>query len=252
VTPTLLDARLVSDLPVPSIRYALVRVGFTVPTTVLVAALVGIALFGYRALSRAFASGRLRPPRDRHAFGALVVLGISGALIGPALLPAPLVVFPPRVELALPFLAIAAGVGIHGVAQALGRYGRISATLTIAALAVSTLLEPRTLGSAFAPLFGGAAHVAQSRVLAPGDGSEVAILARSIDRLGRADINLNAPEVPQELWQTLRETGRMRTQVKQSVVPEAVLQVVRGPSQRGEPLARVVRDGAVLWTLVKR
>jgi 4-amino-4-deoxy-L-arabinose transferase-like glycosyltransferase len=250
IEPTIYAGRLVEQLPAPK-SYALSFVMQTLPAVVLVALLLGLVLIVHRALGRRFAAGCLRPAADRRALGAFVVIGLVVTLFGPALAPPPLVTFPPPVEAALPFVAIAAAFGVDAAARkAAGRYAWLVTAFIIAVVAHLALRAPSTGGASFNVLLGGAARVVQSRALPIGDGSEVAALAEPLDALGRAQISLLAPEVPPALWRVLRDARRLRTVVVSSAERDG-LALIRGEGH-GDVVARVEREGAVLWTLVRR
>jgi hypothetical protein len=251
VVPVLHRARTVSAVSPPTLGYALDWLVFTLPSVVLVAALVGLVAIAHRALGRRFASGRLRPPRDRHALGALAVIGLGAVLLGPALAPAPLLRFPPRVELALPFVAMAAALGLEALGSLVlegRRWLFYAAPVVVCALVLSSI-APATQGASYAPLLGGARTVQGSRIFAGGDGSELASFAPAIDGLGRATLELQTNEAPPELWRVLVEMQRLRTTIVAAAADRGAAELVRGPLPGRAGLARVRRDGAVLWTL---
>jgi hypothetical protein len=180
-----------------------------------------------------------------------VVAGLVVTLLGPALAPPPLVSFPPPVEAALPFVAIAAAFGVDAAARkAAGHYAWLVTAFIIAAVTHLALRAPSTGGASFNVLLGGAARVAQSRALPVGDGSEVAALAEPLDAMGRAELSLLAPEVPPALWRELRDAGRLRTVIVSRAERDG-FSLIRGHGH-GDVVARVEREGAVLWTLVRR
>lgn len=235
----------VRALPVPG-AFAVSWLVQTLPLALSLAALAGAGWFSWRALARRFAAGRLRPPRLPGAPGALVLLGLGGALVGPALAPDVLTRFPPRVELALPFVALLAGATLDRIAAL--RTGRWIAAGVVAATAWTTLHAPATLAAAHTPLLGGPARVASQRALPVVDGSELGALARAIDALGQAQVTLHAPEVPPQIWDVLRSAGRLRTFVVTVPGGQGELELVRGGGD-GSAQARVTREGAELWTL---
>ena len=60
---------------------------------------------------------RCVPLADRHALGALALIGIAGWLVGVALMPDVLTTFPPRVVTLLPLVAIASALGLMKLAS---------------------------------------------------------------------------------------------------------------------------------------
>lgn len=251
VTPSVYAARVVKQAAVPA-SYSLAWLGLTLPAAVVACAATGLAALAHRALARRFASGSPRPPADRRRIGALVALGLVATLLAPACEPRPLVVFPPRLELALPFVAIAAAVGLERGARVIAgarRWGLVAAVVVAAVLWLA-VRAPRTGAASFDELLGGARTVVAARVLSAGDGSEIAALAPAIDALGRPHVTLSAPDVPPELWAVLHDAGRLRTSITSGRTGELAL--VRGPAEGGTFVGSVKRDGVVLWTLVAR
>jgi hypothetical protein len=236
----------------PVLAYSLAWLLWTLPSVIVAAAIAGLAAIVHRALARRFASGRLRPLRDRTGLGALVVLGGAATVVGPALAPSPLLVFPPRFELALPFVAIPAALGVEAAGRlaAGARLSWLPAAVTVAAVAWQTLRAPATLAASYAPLFGGAGEVIRSKVFSVGDGSELGALAAALDRLPASPIGLHAPDVPEAVWQELKRYGRLKATIVRTADPSG-LRLERGAAQAGRPLAVVVRDRAPLWTLVE-
>jgi hypothetical protein len=213
-------------------------------------ALLGAVWLAHRALARRFAAGRLRPPRDRRAGGALLLLGLAASLLGPALAPDVLTRFPPHVELSLPFVAALAALGLERIAAAhrpvLG--GALAAGIVVSSAWI-TLRAPSTLSAAFEPFFGGVGRVSASAALPVGDGSELGALARPIDSLGSTELGLHAPDVPAELWTVLRQAGRLRTFVVPLPSPRpGALELVRGRA-KGDRVASVERGSTAIWTL---
>lgn len=253
VHPTLYAGRLVDSPPVP-LGYAPLWLATSLPAVVLVCGFIGFGLVLHRGLARIFARGPLRPPRDRHALGALAVLGVAFGAIGPALCPAVLTVFPPRVALALPFVALLAAVGVERAARvAVGqRLAALPAALVVVVVGLVALRAPGTDSAAYDVLLGGARSGAARSVFPIGDGSELGVLARRIDQLGRSQMTLLAPQVPPGIWDTLRDAGRLRTAIATASV-EAPHQLVleRGKRSGGRVVAAVHRDGVTLWALVR-
>ncbi len=235
----------------PILGYSLIWLLWTLPGVTAVAAIVGFSTIVHRGLARRFASGRLRPARDRTALGALVVIGAAATLIGPAFAPSPVSVFPPRFELVLPFIAIAAALGVDAAARtAAGPRAWLPAAAITVILAWLTLRAPATLAASYASLFGGAKSATQHKLFAIGDGSELGALAPALDRLQTSSLSLHSPEVPDALWQELKRHGRLRTTVV-GATNVAGLRIERGSTRTGRALAVVERDGAPIWTLVE-
>lgn len=252
VVPTLFAGHVVRDAVVP-FGYVPTWLALTLPAAVLVCALVGLVALAHRALARRFASGALCPPRDPQALGVLVALGLLATVFAPALEARPLVLLPPRLELTLPFVAIAAGVGLDRVARAAGGgkgWWAVAGGVVLATLFLA-LRAPRTASASFDLLLGGARGVVATRVLAAGDGSELAVLAPRIDALGRTHVTLSTRDVPKQLWPVLDEFGRLHTNVE-AVPAGGELELARGARHDGRVVATVKRDGAVLWTLTRR
>jgi hypothetical protein len=236
----------------PVLSYSLVWLLWTLPSVIVVAAAVGLVAIVHRALARRFASGRLRPGRERQALGALVVISACSTLIGPALAPSPLLVFPPRFELLLPFVAIAAAFGIEAAARhaAGARRAWLPAAAIVAALAWQALSQPATLAASHAPLLGGASSALRRSVFSLGDGSELGALLPELDRLGVSPLALHAPDVPEALWHELKRYGRLKAAITPAA-SAAGLRMERGALRTGRALAVVERDGAPLWTLAE-
>lgn len=271
IAPALYRGSIVAASPVPK-GYALELFLFVLPATTLALALAGGMALASRAVRRAWDPPRRKPARDRAAGGALVSVGLAFALALPAIAPDPLLVFPPRVDLALPFAAIAAGVGLD---RALGALARLfpsarrlvpaAACLLLAPAAFSTLREPSTASAAFSPLAGGARRVGALRTFATNDGTALRPIAIALDRLGRSEVALYAPDVPADVWEAMRAFGQLRRPVR--IVPnlasaelvvvtetpggQAALRALHATSSSPEPLATVARDGARLVALYR-
>ena len=252
VEPAPYAGEVVRALPVPG-GFASSWLVLSLPLALTLAALLGGFVVAHAGLGRRFASGSLRPPRDRLAVGVLFALGLGAALVGPPLSPDVFTRFPPRVEIALPFVAAFAAVGLSRIALAQGRatVGYAIAGVLLLSLAVVSLHAPATLAASFEPLFGGSARIARTRALPLGDGSELGPIAAGIDQFGMAQIALHAPDVPAEAWDVLRSAGRMRTFVVTVPAPTGTeYELVRGTSS-GQALVTVQRGGATLWTLAR-
>ncbi|MEB2313764.1 MAG: hypothetical protein OZ921_05615 [Sorangiineae bacterium] len=249
--PTLYAGKLVGE-SVP-LGFGPLWLTLSLPAVLLAGALLGLVVFAHRTLARRYALGALRPPPDRTALGGLVALGLAATALGPALAPEPLVVLPPRIELALPFVAIAAAAGLERASVSLlgparWRFGAAGVAGVLLAL---TLRAPRTASASFDALTGGARAVVLHSWLPAGDGSELGVLAPTLDRLPEDEVTLSADSVPAALWDALTRAGRLRLRVR--VVPSGgALVLSRGAARDGDPLATVTRDGATLWTLSRR
>jgi hypothetical protein len=207
----------------------------TSPLVTLFCATLGFGAIVHRALARRFASGSLRPKADRHALGALVVLGLVFTLVLPAWLPR--VLSPPalRPAASLPFLALAAGWGLDAIARFW--VGERRARWVVVSGAV----------------LGGVGWATSGLPTLGRDGSELGLVAAAVDRLGAREVTLDAPDVPADYWRVLATAGRMRTVVRAPRAGEtAELSLRRGGEAPGSVLATVTRRGAVLWTLGRR
>ncbi len=238
ITPTLFAGTLVREAPVPG-SYALAWLAQTTPVSLTLVALGGVGIAVVAAVKR-----------RAGAVEVLVLLGLAAVLLGPFLSGGPLTRFPPRVELALPFVALAATLGLARVqAWAPGLAARVGVAVVCGAWLLGTLLGVRALGSYFSPLVAGPARVLASRALPIGDGSELALFARDIDALGRPQLSVAADaSLPPSYFVALRELGGMRTAVV--TVPRgrpADLALARGGSANS--VAQVEVAGTVLWSL---
>ena len=169
--------------------------------------------------------GRKGEP-DRSGLAALLGMLVVFVVAWPAISPAALAVFPPRWILGVPFLGAFAGAGAWALFRMASdllaeRTGRIRATILasgcsviLGTLAFESVRSPATLAAAYAPLFGGAAAVRESRTLPVHDAAMAGELARAIDALGRPSVTIHAPELGSEVWDALKQGGRLRTQVK--------------------------------------
>jgi hypothetical protein len=226
--------------------YALRWLIATTPALVLVLGLAGAVL-----LAVAFWKNQ-RQRRDPYALGALLALAVAAIVIGPAITPAVLTRFPPRIEAALPFIAVAAAIAVERAAiRLLGEARSLFAVLAsgLAFLAFGLFGLP-TASASFGLFGGGTARAVASRMWTVGDGSEVAALALAIDRLGVSRLFVDGSEVPRSYWTTLQWAGRLRTRVEVGRGGPLTMSVHRGDEQGA--IATVTRDGAVLWSLAKR
>jgi hypothetical protein len=242
----------VSSLPAPK-TYAITWLSWTLPAALLLCLMIGLLRLIHRGLARRFASGSLRPCRDRAALGALVAVGLTVTLISPGFAPSVLARFPPHAELALPFVAVAAAAGLSLAAdRALGvKRASYFCGAVVTLVAWTTLSAPSTLSSSFDALIGGAAAVQERKLLPLSDGSELALLATDIDAIRAQRLVIEAPEVPPSFWSVLRESGRLETSIVSGTAQSSDLVLVRGPSGDGAVIATIERNGAELWTLLR-
>jgi hypothetical protein len=201
------------------------------PLVTLVLAMAGLAAIAQRAFSSR--SGRPSPRVDRRGLGLLLVLGLGFTLLLPAWLPRVLSPSVWRPEASLPFMALAGGWGLDAMARRwVGERRAPWAVAAGALLALTGLSGLSTVGR---------------------DGSEIGALALAIDRLGAAEIRLEAPDVPGDFWQSLVVTGRMRTLVRAPRLGETTEYTLRrGDQATGVVLGTVTRQGTVLWTFARR
>jgi hypothetical protein len=249
VAPASYEGSVIAAPPLP-LGFAWVWFTRTTPLVLTLLAFAGVVALGHTFLARRFASGRLRPRRDPTAIGALLLLGAALTLLGTSLVPAPLRVFPPFVEAALPFTAALAGIGLDAALRWTGerRAGYAAAAAIVLVLLSVSFRAPSTASAAFDAVPGGTRRVAAGAILPLGDGSELSTVTAAIDRLG-ADVELIADDVPAEYWAIARQFERMTASVRET--PDAPLELVRAehmPAVR----AQVRRDGVVLWSLGPR
>lgn len=251
ITPGNFGGKLIERPPVPG-AFALAQLAQTLPFALMLAVLVGFCVIIHGHLARRFAAGTLRPRRDRHALGALAVIGCLFAVVGPLLTPEVLTTFPPRVELALPFIALLASFGLGWLAVRTGsvRRARVFHVVVLVCLSLGALGQTATVSASVNPLVGGTRRALAARALPLGDGSELGALVSAIDGLGRPTVTLTAPpDVSPELWRVLLEARRMRTRV--TLEPQGELTLVRGRAESGRAIGEVRRNGAVLWSLMR-
>lgn len=240
IAPTVFAGQTARDLPVPG-GYAGVWLACATPLAIGLAALIGLGLGVHRGLARHFASGRRRPPRDPVALGTWVFLGIAASVVGPLLAIRPLVVFPPRIETALPFVAIAAALGASFVGERiLGPRGHAVAWAVAGVVGVFALRDPGTLSAAYDGVVG-PRTIQRLRLLPVGDGSELGRLAHA-----SGELSVRSSEVPEGYWLALARAGIPTSIVADSSAPYAL---TRGADPR-PAIARVERSGAVLWSIV--
>ncbi len=238
--------------PVASVRdvpwsYSVNWLAATLPIGILALAIGG----GGILLAERIAVTRGAARRDATHFGWLALLVIAGVTLGPIVTPAVLTRFPPRVELALPFIACLAAIALDGMATrlvGLKRSAWIAGPVCLGLLAFGLSGLP-TSSASFGLLGGGTRGAVASRFWAVGDGSELAALAPSIDALGPR-VYIESRDVPRSYWSLLNAAGRMRAHVEGGRRGEPAVVVARGA--RDHAMATVARDGAVLWSLNRR
>jgi hypothetical protein len=236
----------VSPRDVPS-GYALRWLFATTPALVLALALAGAVL-----LVRGFWVDRRTTRKDPYALGLLLLLTVVAVVVGPALTPAVLTRFPPRVEAALPFVAVAAALAVERAAVrfASERRGAYAALAAALAFVIFGLFGLPTASASFGLFGGGTGRAVEGRMWTIGDGSEVAALGPAIDRLGAPRLMVDAPEVPRTYWATLEHFGRLRTRLEVGRSGPLAVSVRRGADPNA--VATVSRDGAQLWSLVTK
>jgi hypothetical protein len=235
----------VSPRDVPA-GYALRWLVATTPSLILLLALAGTVV-----LIMAFRSNR-GTDRDPYALGILLLLAVAAAVVGPALTPAVLTRFPPRIEAALPFIAIAAAIPVERAAVRFAGEARSVFAVLAAGFVFLTygLVGLPTASASFGLFGGGTARAVEGRMWTVGDGSEVAALAIAIDRLGMPRLAVDAPDVARTYWAVLERVGRLRTHVEPGRGGPLAVSVHRGADPNA--IATVSRDGAQLWSLAKR
>lgn len=262
IAPTLYRGVTIASSPVPR-SFALELVVVALPATTLALATVGGSVLASRARRR----------RDRAGVGPLVVVGLAFALVVPAIAPDMLLEFPPRIELALPFVAIAAGVGLDRSIALVARLAPRSAAwlapaagvLLLAPSAFAALRDPATTSAAFSALGGGARRVAATALFATNDGTALRTIAAAIDRLGGSGVTLYSPDVPADVWEAMHAFGLLARPVRvvsqlagaELVVVTATpagdgaLHALRSNDPSCRPLATVARDGVELAGLYR-
>jgi hypothetical protein len=227
------------DVP---LEYAGVWLLLTTPVVVLALGIAGMAFL---------AGSVVRERRTGAAsLGVLVWITVVAVVLGPVVTPVVLTRFPPRVELALPFVATAAAVPLVRLAtRFVGARWRGCALLAAGiVLAVWGLWNVPTASASFGLLAGGTRGAVRSGTFFVGDGSEVAVLAPALDRLGEPRLAIDTHDVPRGYFGLLNQAGRLRAHVD---VPRAGgYGIARGA--KDEAVAVVSRDGAVLWSLTRR
>jgi hypothetical protein len=189
--------------------------------------------------------------RDTRALGLLCSFVALAVLFGPMVTPRVFTLFPPRVELLLPVVAIVGAVGLDRLATRVVGEGRATWVVLGSALAAMSIGLPGlpTASAAFNVLSRGTKGAIASRTWTVGDGSEVAALASSIDALRARRQSVQSSEVPRSYWALLSQIGRLRTRVEGARGPGDLV-VTRGASPGA--IATVERGGATLWSLTRR
>jgi hypothetical protein len=218
----------------------------TVPVAMLLLSLGGAVVLSRDALA-ARKGGR---PRDPRALGRLCLFVALAVLVGPIVTPRVLTLFPPRLELFLPIVAIVGAVGLERLATRVVGNRRASwVALGSGLLAMSAgLAGLPTASAAFNVFSRGTKGAIASRTWTAGDGSEVAALAPAIDALGARRLSVQSSEVPRSYWALLSQIGRLRTRVE-GARGAGDLVVTRGRSPGA--IATVERGGATLWSLTR-
>jgi hypothetical protein len=236
----------VSPRDVPG-GYALRWLVATTPALVLV-----LALLGAGVMAADYTERRRLGRRDDTALGVLLLLGLIAVVFGPAVTPIVLTRFPPRVEAALPILAIAMAITVDRIASRLfGEARSLFAVLPAALLCVAFgLLGVPTASASFGLFGGGTARAVASNTWTVGDGSEVAVLGAAIDKLGLPTIVVESAEVPRTFWSTLERAGRLHTHVESGRSVGLSFTLARG--KQSNALATVSREGGALWSLERR
>lgn len=219
----------------------------TVPVAMLLLSIGGAVVWSRDAL----AVRRGTRARDPRGLGLLCLFVALAVLFGPMVTPRVFTLFPPRVELLLPIVAIAGAVGLERLAtRVVGNRRAAWAVLGSGLLAMSAGLPGLPSASAaFNVLSRGTKGAIASRKWTVGDGSEVGALASAIDALGARHLSVQSSEVPRSYWALLSQVGRLRTRLDGARGPGDVV-VTRGPSPGA--IATVERGGATLWSLTRR
>jgi hypothetical protein len=103
-----------------------------------------------------------------------------------------------------------------------------------------------TAGASFSLTVGGTRGAMAGKTWPVGDGSELAVLARAIDKLRLPGVSLRASDVPKNYFAVLSSLGRLTTRVELNVgAGDLVLcKVIAGAGHRG--------SGARRCTLTRR
>jgi hypothetical protein len=246
VEPVTYAGALVTADTVPR-SYAAGYLAATVPVVIALCALGGLVVM-LRDHVRARRDDRSSDPAG---LGPLVLLGLVAVMLGPALEPRVFLRFPPRVEAGLPWIAAACAVAVDRMSsRAFGeRRTPWMAALAVAAAMVIGFVRLPTAGASFSLFVGGTRGALAGKTWPVGDGSEVAVIGRAIDKLQLGGVSIRAPDVPKNYFAVLSSTGRLSTRVELSA-SAGDLTLVRGP-RRGA-IATADQGGATLWSLSRR
>lgn len=217
----------------------------TIPVLALAAALFGIVVLGRDAWQSRSARS------DRIGLLGLVAIGLGSALVGPTYEPDVFLLFPPRVEAALPWVAAAGAVGIEALAiRVLGDRGASAGVIAAAfGFMAIGLVRISTASASFGLFSGGTRGALAGKLWSVGDGSEVAVLARAIDALRLPRVSLRAADVPRNYFTVLSSLGRISTRVDVGASGSDLV-LVRGP--KSGALATADQAGATLWSLARQ
>lgn len=231
VEPTHYAGTVVLAPPVPG-AYGPLRVLSNTPLWVL-----GLAVAGAMATLRRRAPVPPGASRPGSALG-LLALGV----LWPTVAPNVLLDFPPLVALTQPLFACGVALAVAELWAKVPRFGPALGAVALLGVWVPTLVGLPSAGAARSAL----PASLHARFLP--DGSEVGVLARDIDSLGRTELSLAAPDVPANYFAYLERTGRMRTAVVLAAGADATL--ARGAQP--DATFTVTRRGQPLWSLTAR
>lgn len=242
VTATLYRGSMVTGPAVPR-TYAADWIVSTTPLPALVLAVVGAARLA--AVWRRSGSGR----RDS-GLGVLCLCGLGWAVLWPVVAPPLLTLFPPRAEIALPFVALLAAEGLEAVGRQIpARFRDVAVGAVAALMAWTSLGGVRTSGAEFSVLAGTTARVAREHSFAVRDGSEVAVLAPDLDALGQPKLRVDGP-VPRQYWDVLERSGRLQTRIDVAG-RRARADVVLTEGDQVDAFAVVSHGGVTLWSAAR-
>ena len=244
--PTLFHAKMIAATKDVQSGFAATWLLATTPLALTLLAALGGAVFVLDGVAL-----RSRGERSPLRLGTLVGLVLAVVVVGPFFTPEVLLRFPPRVEIAFPFLAIAAAVAVDAATERfVPAKWQLVPVVAVALLCFANGLSGvPTASAAFGALAGGTKGAVARSSFAVGDGSEVASLATAINRLGTPRVGIEAHDVPRTYWALLNQAGRLKTQVDTGRRGKDSLALVRG--RHDGAIAVVARDGATLWSLVK-
>jgi hypothetical protein len=226
--------------------YAVGFLAATVPV-----AMTAMAAVGGFTMVRDFVRVRRgeRKP-DPVGLGALLLLGLGSVLVGTLFEPHVLLKYPPRTDAALPWMAAACAVGIDSLVRVDSEKKNFWRTLAVATLCLAIgLVRVSTASASFSLLVGGTRGAVQTGTWMVGDGSELGVLARTIDALRLPAVSVRAPDVPRNYFSVLSSLGRLSTRVEIGG-GAADLVLVRGP--RNGALGTADQAGTAIWSLARR